>query len=76
MNARTLGRRLMESTSDERQRVRLGFELCLSRPPQDSEQSVIEELIAAQKQLEVAEPAIWFGVARTLLNLDETISRE
>ena len=31
---------------------------------------------AEQKRRDADETAIWFGVARTLLNLDETISRE
>ncbi len=74
--ARSLGRRMIESSPEEQQRIKRGFELCLSRIPESTEQAIIEDLIAEQKRRDADETAIWFGVARTLLNLDETISRE
>ncbi len=57
-------------------RIHAGFELCLSRPPDADELLVMRELIEAQRGAGASDEAIWHGVARTLLNLDELITRE
>jgi hypothetical protein len=37
---------------------------------------VLTELIMAQQELKASEAAIWHGVARTMLNLEEFTTRE
>ncbi len=74
--ARVLGKRLMSATQDQRGRLLLGFELCLSRPPLDAELTIMQSLVERQLRAGAKEEAVWRGVARTLLNLDEFITRE
>ena len=74
--ARAFGRRLTAATGDETGRIHAGFELCLSRPPDADEWLVMRELIETQRGAGASDEAIWHGVARTLLNLDELITRE
>ena len=74
--ARALGRKLMAATEDEVGRIHAGFTWCLSRPPQDDELRVLRELVAEQRRAKAKEEDVWHGVARTLLNLDELITRE
>ncbi|MDB5339761.1 MAG: hypothetical protein JWN70_5380 [Planctomycetaceae bacterium] len=74
--ARVLGKRLMSATQDQRGRLLLGFELCLSRPPSDAELAIMQGLVERQSQAGAKEEAVWRGVARTLINLDEFITRE
>lgn len=74
--ARTFGRRLMDVTQDEIGRIEYGFQLCLARTPDPAEIGVLRHLVAQQRDSGTAEEVTWTGVARTLLNLDETITRE
>lgn len=74
--ARALGRRLMEHSADGGQRLNAGFELCFGRPPTDTEAAVLRDLVETQQKLGASETAIWQGVARTLLNVEEFITRE
>ncbi len=74
--ARALGKRLQDITQDPLGRLRYGLELCLSREPDENELRILLELIESQRKAEASEPAIWHGVARTLFNLDEFITRE
>ncbi|MDA1231194.1 MAG: hypothetical protein O2856_10505, partial [Planctomycetota bacterium] len=57
-------------------RLQAGFVLCLSRLPEIDELLVLQELIEAQRRAGASDEALWHGVARTLLNLDELITRE
>ena len=63
-----------QPTSDVDARLRHAFRLAVARPPRDSELAVLRKLydgeFAAGK-----EDAAWFAVASTLLNLDETITK-
>jgi hypothetical protein len=54
------------------------FRLCLGRPPQVEELEALERLLAAEREggTADAETAAWTSVARVVLNLDETITRE
>ncbi|MBI1841141.1 MAG: DUF1553 domain-containing protein [Verrucomicrobia bacterium] len=71
--AEALGRRLAESPRG----IDLGFQLCLSRSPKPEEKRRLGSFVSAQrKRSSASEPAIWTDVARVLLNLDETITRE
>jgi hypothetical protein len=74
--ARALGKRLISSTQDQRRRFLLGYELCLSRAPSDVELVIMRSLVERQVQAGANEEAVWRGVARTLMNLDEFITRE
>ena len=74
--ARALGDRMTTATGDDADRIRAGFEWCLSRPPSADELLVMQQLVETQRNAGATEDAVWRGAARTLLNLDELISRE
>ena len=64
---------------DDLGKIQFAFRLCLSRPPSENEQFILKGLLDSRqgKQIDaVQEQAKWTSVARTLLNLDETITRE
>lgn len=67
------------SSGSVEQRVSYGFRLCASRAPQPSEAAALVDLFRRTRQRhgtgEEAERAAWQGVARALLNLDETITK-
>jgi hypothetical protein len=63
--------------ADDAERLQRAFELCLNRPPQPDELNALTKLLAAERQHsdgDRLEP--WLNIARVLLNLDETITRE
>jgi hypothetical protein len=74
--ARALGTRIQKAADSTEKRLRFGFEVCLGRPPKERELAVLRELVAAQEKLGAKDDAVWFGVARTLLNLEEFTTRE
>lgn len=61
-------------TTDEA-RLRFAFRRCVARAPQPKELQALEALLQKQEQRMQPEQA-WTMVARVLLNLDETITRE
>jgi len=63
------------SESPEPQRLDHAFRLCLARPPHASERERLQSLLE-QERHEGDERTAWITVARVLLNLDETITRE
>jgi mono/diheme cytochrome c family protein len=66
---------LKEGPKTDAARIDQAFRLCLSRPPSKDERQRLLKLL----NHEVAssdEPTAWSSVARVLLNLDETITRE
>jgi hypothetical protein len=66
--ARALSERIKrEASGDDAQRVDYGFQLCVSRKPSADER---------ERLLDLARTTDWPTVARVLLNLDETITRE
>jgi hypothetical protein len=67
---------LREGQGSDRERIMFAFRLCLGRAPNGTELRRLEELLAQQKRAEPNEHAAWATVARVLLNLDETITRE
>ena len=72
--AQALAERIQrESAPDDR--LSYGFKLCLSRPPKPAEQTRLQSLWEAERN-EGDEKSAWITVARVLLNLDETITRE
>ena len=89
--AQQLGREFGLSTASDSERLYRLFRRCVSRPPADDERDQLMRFIQQQsgrlerKELDAvaiagagddaAPRAIWTLVARTLLNLDETITR-
>ncbi len=73
--ARSLGNRLLSPGTTE-ERLRHGFELCLSRSPKNRELVVLKDLVSTQLKLGMKEEVVWFGIARVLLNLEEFTTRE
>ena len=81
-----LGRRLLRDANVAHDaRVSLGFRLCLAREPTRSELTAVKTLLVQElADLEATESGTqqerelvaWTAVARTLLNLDEFITRE
>ena len=62
-------------------RIDYAFRLCLAREPQDVERKRLRELLDQQLNASEGDPAqrekeAWLTMARVLLNLDETITRE
>ena len=74
--AKSLGERLRRAGMEDESRLKLAFELCLSRLPTDREQSALTELLARQRKAGANETVVWFGLARTILNLEEFTTRE
>jgi len=73
--AQALANRILrESTSDDGERIRYAFHLCLGRSPSDRERHALEGLLARQHEAKPLDA--WTSVARVLLNLDEFITRE
>ncbi|MBL9137778.1 MAG: DUF1553 domain-containing protein [Verrucomicrobiales bacterium] len=60
------------ATSD---RWATAFRLCVARPPEPAEHARIQALFDEERR-QHGESAAWLTVARVLLNLDETITRE
>ncbi len=59
----------------ESERIDHAFRLCLARRPQPAERERLQALVDEERRDGRGESA-WFTVARVLLNLDETITRE
>ena len=74
--ASALGKRLQKLAVQPEDRLRGGFRLCLGRSPEPRELALLLRLVEEQRRLGANEDAVWTGVARTLLNLDEFITRE
>jgi hypothetical protein len=73
-----LARRVMtEPLGTDADRLRFAFRLCLARDPSKAEYQRLKELLAQQLAPgQESEQSAWMTVARVLLNLDETITRE
>lgn len=72
--AQALAQRLLKEEKSNEARLQRGFEYCLSRPPTAAEKARVQQLLAASSN--DSESEAWTIVARVLLNLDETITRE
>jgi hypothetical protein len=72
--AQALAERLIDQEKSNAVRIRQAFEYCVSRPPSAAEQDRIEKLLTTGSS--EGEKEAWTTVARVLLNLDETITRE
>lgn len=74
--AQALGKVLREASISHEERIRVGFELCMTRPPRAEEMTILLELIETQQKRGAKEDATWNGVARVLLNMEEFTTRE
>ncbi|WP_395731588.1 PSD1 and planctomycete cytochrome C domain-containing protein [Prosthecobacter sp.] len=74
--AQALAARLIKEAKTDDTRIDRACQLCLSRPPLDHERKALTRLLAAERQANATEPQAWQAVARVMLNLDETITRE
>ena len=71
--AQALARRVLrEAPPDDAGRLRFAFRLCLGREPDGAEKDTLSTVLHKSSAPEQG----WFDVARVLLNLDETITRE
>jgi hypothetical protein len=71
--ARALGDRMLkEGGPTPESRVEYGFKLCTARAPTDTERRILADMLRRHQ----ADGAACAMVARVLLNLDETISKE
>ena len=73
---------LEQSAESDSARVTFGFKRCTSRLPDSDELEVMLEFISQQRKSTKSldsikqQKTVWLNVARVLLNLDETITRE
>ncbi|HEY6167643.1 MAG TPA: PSD1 and planctomycete cytochrome C domain-containing protein [Verrucomicrobiae bacterium] len=75
--SQALGERVLrEGQGSDGERLDLAFRLCLARPPQAKERERLQQLFTQQKTAAADEREAWATLARVLLNLDETITRE
>ncbi|MBS1828281.1 MAG: PSD1 domain-containing protein [Acidobacteria bacterium] len=90
--ARALAKKTMaEGGSTDRDRIVYAFRRCMARPPSDAERTELQALLELQTQRfaqgklkaadltgseDNAQLAGWTALARVLLNLDETITKE
>lgn len=74
--AQAFAKRIAEAPmASDSERLDYAFRVCLSRAPEPHEKAVLADLLAeARRNQEKSEP--WLMVSRTLLNLDEFITRE
>jgi hypothetical protein len=78
--AQALGERLQRAATTDDERLRTGFQLCVSREPTAPELERLRRLLAelrlpADSGQAASESEVWTTVGRVLLNLDETLNR-
>ncbi|MDB6005012.1 MAG: hypothetical protein JWR15_1999, partial [Prosthecobacter sp.] len=74
--AQALAARLIKEAKTDDARIAHACQLCLSRPPLDREREALLRLLNVERKSNATEPQAWQAVARVMLNLDETITRE
>ena len=77
--AQALAARVLKETASDAARLETAFRLCLARKPSATERARLDDLLNRQLAAESGgnvRLAAWTTVARVLLNLDETITRE
>ena len=74
--AQALATRLIKEARTDESRIAHAYQLCLSRPPLDHERQALTRLLIAERSAGASEPQTWQALARVMLNLDETITRE
>jgi hypothetical protein len=74
--AAVLGRSLQQPIGTDVDRIVRGFVLCIGRSPSTTEIETLHRLLDSERKASQDSQAAWISVARVLLNLDETITRE
>lgn len=74
--AEGLGRRLIQINTSDAERIRIGFHLTVGRDPSSTESQTLTNLLSGERMAGLNTLESWVSVARVLLNLDETITRE
>jgi mono/diheme cytochrome c family protein len=74
--AEALARRLAAHPGTDSQRLHFGCQLAWGRPGQPAEVERLVQLMAAERAAGGQDPEAWLAVARVLLNLDLTVTRE
>jgi hypothetical protein len=74
--AEGLASRAQTRDGNDAAKLEFAFRCCLSRKPKNSERKRLERLLSAERKAQATEAAAWTTVARVLMNLDETITRE
>jgi hypothetical protein len=87
--AKALGTKVLkDGGGTDKERIEYAFRRCTGRTPSTGEQAVLSDFLSAQKKRlaenaeaakplgDTAEAAAWTALARVLLNLDETITKE
>ncbi|MCW0221494.1 MAG: DUF1553 domain-containing protein, partial [Prosthecobacter sp.] len=70
-------RMIQEASGDDAKAITRGFTLCTGRTPSEKESQLLLDLLKRQRETAAAEDAKpMVVVARVLLNLDETITKE
>ncbi|HRH99315.1 MAG TPA: DUF1553 domain-containing protein [Prosthecobacter sp.] len=72
----SLAARLIQEAQTDDARLTHAFQLCLSRPPGDLERQSMLHLLHTERDSGATESQAWQSLARVMLNLDETITRE
>jgi hypothetical protein len=73
--SRALAERVTKHATDDSARIDYAFRLSLSRLPTDDERAILLQLLEKTRN-QSDENLAWTLLARTILNLDETITRE
>ena len=74
--ATAFARRLSETSDAPPARLEFAFRTALARPPSQSERERLLSLVEQELASGATGKTAWLAVARVLLNLDETITRE
>jgi mono/diheme cytochrome c family protein len=78
--AQSLATKVLKEKSDDPTRIAKIFRLCIGRSPDAEETKILTKLLAKERAAYAsekdAEQSAWMIVARAVLNLDETITRE
>jgi hypothetical protein len=75
--SRALAKRIAKEASSDKDRIDLAFRLSVSRAPTGDERDILLKLLDTTRGDDRSgEELAWTLVARAILNLDETISRE
>ncbi len=74
--AQGLAARIQAHGGDNAARIEFAFQSCVARKPAPAEHEILTRLLAEEEKTEENGARAWLSVARVLLNLDETITRE
>jgi hypothetical protein len=74
--AAAFGKRIAHLTGTDEQRLTQAFRLATARVPKPSEVTSLARLLHAERTVGPNDSDGWTAVARVLLNLDESITRE